>query len=243
MAKPHPTVQRVVAVLEAVASTPGTSLAELVRRVEIPKSTAHTLIQGLLAADYLSLDDAGAVRIGPRVGLLTAMPEEAALRRAAHTQLQVVAARLGETAQLGVRSDGDMLVIDQVESQHEIRYAVKPRARRPMLTTSMGKLFLAEFGDADLDVFLRAHGGRRSRAARTLLAQLDAIRRDQVAVNDEESVTGVFAVSAALRSHSGMLLAAVTAAGPAYRMRPQREKAVATLTEAARRVNAHLHGT
>lgn len=231
-----------MAVLEAVASTPDATLAELVRKLDIPKSTVHTLIQGLLAADYLEADDAGVLRVGSRVGLLTAMPEEASLRRAAHAQLQVVAARLGETAQLGVRADDDMLVLDQVESEHEIRYVVKPRARRPMLTTSMGKLFLAEFGEADLDVFLRAHGGRRSAAARTLLAQRDSIRQEQVAVNDEESVAGVFAVSAALRSHTGMLLAAITVAGPAYRMRPQREKAIATVVEAAREINARLDG-
>lgn len=242
MPTPHPTVDRVVAILEAVASHPGgIQVADLVRQVNIPKSTAHTLVQGLLATDYLSQRD-GTLHIGTGVEMLSASRAEPALQSLAHAELQRLAAETGETAQLAVRAGDVMLVLDQVESSHEIRYTVPPRARRPLLNTSMGKLFLAELDDTSLEAFLNEQGETESPAARTLYAQRKQIRSEQLAYNDEESVEGVFAMGAAVRGSTETLVAALVVVGPAFRLRPRKDTARAYLCAAADRLARRLHG-
>lgn len=238
--KAHPTVDRVVAILEAVAFHPdGVHVADLVRQVDIPKSTVHTLVQGLLATDYLS-QRGGTLHIGTGVEMLSASRAEPALQRLAHPELQRLAAETGETAQLAVRAGDVMLVLDQVESSQVIRYTVPPRARRPLLNTSMGKLFLAELDDASLDAFLDKQGEAGSPGAKTLLSQREQIRNEQVAYNDEESVDGVYAVGAAIRGGTETLLAALVIVGPAFRLRPQADAARASLRAAADRLCRHL---
>lgn len=241
MPKSHPTVDRVVAILETIAAHPdGMSMPGLVREVNIPKSTVHTLVQGLLTVDYLRQDAAEQLLIGAAIEFLSSTRGEAALVRVAHPELQHVATQTGETAQLAVRVGDLMMVVDQVESQELIRYAVPRRARRPMLTTSMGKLFLAELDKPELQVFLREHGGTRTAAAKRLQAQQEQIQAEQIACNDEESVAGVYAVGAGVRGRSGMLLAALVAAGPADRMRPQAGATAKAARTAAKRVSQRL---
>lgn len=240
MPKPHPTVDRVVAILDAVAAHPdGVEVADLIRQVGIPKSTAHTLVQGLLAVDYLS-QRGTALHIGSGVEMLAASRAESALQPLARPELQRLAAETEETTQLAVRAGDVMLVLDQVESSQVVRYTVPPRARRPLLSTSMGKLFLAELDDAALEASLVERNAVDAAAAKTLWSQRQRIRNEQVAYNDEESVDGVYAVGAAVRDGADTLVAALVVVGPAFRLRPRVDDVRASLRAAAARLGSQL---
>nr|WP_269128976.1 IclR family transcriptional regulator C-terminal domain-containing protein [Nonomuraea sp. K271] len=162
------------------------------------------------------------------------------LERLAHDELERLAADTGETAQLAVRSGDNLVVIDQVESAQEIRYAVPLRSRRPLLTTSMGKLFLADLGADELTSFLEERGELATPSGKTILAERDTIRESGVAFNLEESVAGVCAAAAAVRGASGKVVAALVVAGPAARIRPQAEAVAARLRKTAERLSDRL---
>ncbi|TDB96735.1 IclR family transcriptional regulator [Nonomuraea longispora] len=229
-----------VVILETVAARPeGVTLSALARMVGIPKSTVHTLTQGLLATDYL-YERAGLLFLGPGIELLTMPLGDHPLERLAHDELERLAADTGETAQLAVRSGDNLVVIDQVESAQEIRYAVPLRSRRPLLTTSMGKLFLADLGADELTSFLKERGELATPSGKTILAERDTIRESGVAFNLEESVAGVCAAGAAVRGASGKVVAALVVAGPAARIRPQAEAIAARLRKTAERLSDRL---
>lgn len=236
----HPTVSKVVAILEMVASNPeGATVSGLARILGNPKSTVHTLVQGLLATDYLQ-DRAGRLQLGPGVALLTSPLGDPLLQRLAHQELERLVAETGETAQLAMRLAGSIVVLDQVQSEHVIRYAVALRARRPLLTTSGGKLFLAELPVEELTALLDSHDDATPAVVEDVLAQRDAIRAAGVAYNIEESVAGVAAASTGIRTASGDLVAAFIVAGPAARVRPELDAITAALHAAARRVSERL---
>jgi len=233
-------VERVVTILESVAAEPnGLTLSALARQIGVPKSTAHTLVQGLLATDFLA-EQSGLLSLGPGVELLASSRAGHQLRGVAHSELVTLAANAGETSHLFIRTGDSIILIDQVESDQPIRYAVKVRRPRPMLTTSTGKLFLAEMEPPELESFLAAHGGSGSPAAATIRAQRDAIRSQGIAYNIEESLPGVCTVAAPLRGATGTLIAGLVIAGPAERVRPKLGHIEPMLREAAERVSKQL---
>ena len=65
----HRAARRSLEIIEAVATDGGgLSLSELARRVELPKSTAHTLIQTLAADGFLEREpERGHYVLGPRM--------------------------------------------------------------------------------------------------------------------------------------------------------------------------------
>jgi DNA-binding IclR family transcriptional regulator len=238
--KPHPTVDRVVTILETVAEEPkGLTLSALARHIGVPKSTVHTLVQGLLATDLLE-EQSGLLSLGSGVDLLASSRSGYQLRRLAHDELTTLAANTTETAHLSIRSGDSVILIDQVESAQPIRYAVTLRVPRPLLTTSTGKLFLAELEPEDLESFLADQGETESRSAATIRAQRNAIRSSGVAYNLEESLPGVCTIAAAVRGAKDTLVAGLVVAGPAERVRPKLDQIEPTLRAAANRLSARL---
>ncbi|OPX11771.1 IclR family transcriptional regulator [Mycobacterium sp. AT1] len=240
MAKPHPTVDRVVAILESISAAPnGLTVSALARLIGVPKSTAHTLVQGLLATDFLE-ERSGLLALGPGVELLASARGGHQLRRLARDELMTLASNTEETAHLSIRSGDHVILIDQVESPQPIKYAVPLRVPRPLLTTATGKLFLADLDADELEDFLAAHGESKSVGAKRIRAQRDEIRRTGVSYNDEESIAGVCTIAAAVRTGTDELVAGMVVAGPSERVRPKLGRIEPMLRDAAMRLSQQL---
>ena len=241
MPKPHPTVDRVVTILEAVAGEPGgISVSALARRVGVPKSTAHTLVQGLLSTDFLE-EQSGLLSLGPGIDLLaSARGGYLKLRRLADEELAALAADTDETVHMSIRSGDSVIIIAQVESTQPIRYSVALHEPRPLLTTSSGKLFLADLELPELERFLAERGESTSPAADIIRNQRDDIRDKGIARNIEESVAGVCTIGAAVRGATDAVVAALVVAGPAVRVVPKLDQVEPKLRDAADRLSARL---
>ncbi|WP_181447605.1 MULTISPECIES: IclR family transcriptional regulator [unclassified Rhodococcus (in: high G+C Gram-positive bacteria)] len=241
MPKPHPTVNRVVLILETVAAEPnGLTLSALARHIDVPKSTVHTLVNGLLSTSFLE-EQTGLLSLGPAVEqLASSRGGHQQLRRLAHEELLTLSANTDETAHMSIRAGDSVIIIDQVESTQPIRYTVALRAPRPLLTTSTGKLFLAELGPAELETVLADLGQTKSPAGAVIREQRNDIRSRGVAYNLEESVSGVCTVGAAVRGASGSLVGGLVVAGPADRVRPKLDKIEPMLRQAAQRLSDRL---
>jgi DNA-binding IclR family transcriptional regulator len=104
-----PSVRKALSLLAAFSLTrPCDSLSELARKCRTPKSTAHNLMQTLLAFDLVRQDpQTREYRIGPRameLGLLFARRDE--LLAQSRRVLRILAEETGETVKLGVLSSG-----------------------------------------------------------------------------------------------------------------------------------------
>ncbi|WP_258537448.1 MULTISPECIES: IclR family transcriptional regulator [unclassified Rhodococcus (in: high G+C Gram-positive bacteria)] len=237
--KPHPTVNRLVTILETIAAAPGLTVSALARHVAVPKSTVHTLVQGLLATDYLE-EEAGVLSLGPGVELLASTRGGHQLRRLAHDELMALAGSTKETAHLSIKSGHNVIIIDQVESLQPIRYSVPLRVPRPLLTSASGKLFLAELDPTELEALLSSRNESEGTASVAIRNQRECIRSNGIARNLEESLTGVCTIGAAVRGAGGALLAGLIIAGPAERVRPKLDQIEPLLRDSARRLSERL---
>lgn len=181
----------------------------------------------------------GQYRLGPAILALarggSGLPDLAAV---ADPVLRDLAAASGESVLLTCRNDRRVRVLASVDSRQTIRVAIDAAQNSPLHVGSFGKLHMAHLRDAEIDLLLAdPAAGLDPVAVRAELAQ---IRAKGYAVSDSEVELGMRSVSAAILGPDGMLAAALTVAGPRFRLTkaimrglvPQVQKAAATITDA-----------
>jgi DNA-binding IclR family transcriptional regulator len=215
------TLDRAISVLDAVATSGRTGLAELVEVTGLARPTAHRLAVALERQGLLARDDDGRFRLGSRlVAWGAAAAREFALAESAAPVLARLVDETGESAQLYVR-DGDRRVCVAVhERSSGLRDTVPLGAVFPLTAGSGAKVLLAWAPDAArFDVDARS---------------LAAVRTKGWAESVAEREAGVASVSAPVRDREGRVIAAVSVSGPIERLgrRPGRRLAEAVVAAA-----------
>ncbi len=238
MPKRHRTVDRVTTILEYAVATPGgVTLAELARILQAPKSSVHGLVQGLLAVGYLREQDGRFVG-GAGVQALTGVLHLPELVRAARDQLGQLARLSGETTMLGARVGNSIMYQAEASSERRIRYVPSLLERRPLFTTALGRVFLADLSRPELEALIESEQPQVSvPQLRKTLAQ---IRETGVSYNHGESVPELWAVAVAIRSRSQELIAGLTIAGPSERMDGRLDTIAESLLKATAAITAAL---
>lgn len=236
----HRTIDRVAAILEFAAADAdaGISLAGVTQKLDAPKSSIHGLISGLLNIGYLIERD-GRYFVGPGLGVLLGVSAQQTLADAAYHELRRLREETEETVLLGVRVGNSVVYTEQLESLHPIRYAAPMQVRRPMLTTSMGKLFLSEMDERQIRRIVRAQQTDDALVVEDLLDELALVRERRYALNHVPTQAGITALAAGIRDGDGRLTAAIAVRGPSFRMESGKVEGYARLlVGAADRVTA-----
>lgn len=221
-------VERAVAILEYLARAEGPAcLHEISAAIRAPKSTTLNIARTLAARRLLRFDDASkAYRLGARLGEFASRAVAAPdLRPVARPHLERLAHDTGEGAFLSVVEDRQVVYVDRVESAQPIRYAAPVGGRRPLHSTSAGKLALAlapaELVDRYVDGGLTRHTASTITDPIELRRQLARTRQRGWAEARDESMPGLMGFAAPILDAAGALVAMVTVAGPTFRMRAE----------------------
>ncbi|GLW08883.1 IclR family transcriptional regulator [Microtetraspora sp. NBRC 13810] len=206
----------------SAAGRNGITLRELAGRANVAVSTAHRYITSLLELGVLERDAAGAYHLG--VSLITLAGrylEEDGLRAAARPYLTELVELSGETVHLGIRVGDQIVYVDKVESAKSVRLVSHIGSRVPMHCTSMGKVILALLDTATTEAILAAAVQERrtphTLTGQDLLAELDRVRRQGFAIDDEENEEGVRCVGVPILNTEGSPVAAFSVSAPATR--------------------------
>lgn len=203
----------------------GLTLAELVRRTGLPKTTVHRVVGDLLVARLLTRIDER-YHLGGRLfelGMLASV--ERTLLEVATPFLEDLYERTHETVHLGLREGSEVVYVAKVTGHRHGTSPTRIGGRMPLHSTSLGKALLA-FADADvraaaLSAPLARLTPRTITAPGRLREQLDAVVERGVAFEFEESAVGIVCLAAAVLDGDDRPLAAVSVAGPPTRFRPQ----------------------
>ncbi|MEN3284471.1 MAG: IclR family transcriptional regulator, acetate operon repressor [Solirubrobacteraceae bacterium] len=230
-------VQRVCDLLDLLQREPGgASLARAAEVTKLPKSSAFRYLVTLEERRYVERDPAtGDYRLG-----LALLPMQArqldVLTRRARPYLDRLQAEFGETANLGLLDGNRVVYLDIVESPHAMRLVASRGDRDPLHSTALGKAIAAQLPDDRIRAILRAEGmpkhtDRTLTTQRDYLAQLDVVREQGYAVDDEENEVGARCVGVALPSEN--LPLAISVAGPAARLTSERVPEIAQRLQTA----------
>jgi DNA-binding IclR family transcriptional regulator/sugar lactone lactonase YvrE len=148
-------------------------------------------------------------------------------RPVASIELQRLRDMTGETAYLAVPLDGAMMGLGKFEGVHPVRSAARLGVRKPMHCTSQGKAVLAFLPDPEVDRLIGTKPLERFTKdtitdPAVLKAQLRIVRQRGYAVEDEEILPGNRCVGAPVLDASGRPVAAISVAGPTWRLTRER---------------------
>lgn len=222
-------VGRAIRILELVAEHPDQlGVTELGRRIGVHKATAFRLVSTLAQAGLVERAP-GTDAYRPGFGLVrlatTALADLDVVRQA-RPVLERLAEETQETVNLAVLEGDEVVNIDQVAGSHAVLNVNWVGRRTPLHCTSNGKVLLAHLPEPEWDRFLRSPLERRTPRTITdpaaLRIQLRRARTLGYAYTREELEVGLNAVAAPVRGPSGEVVAAVSVAGPAYRVTRKR---------------------
>jgi DNA-binding IclR family transcriptional regulator len=205
------------------------TLAELVARTGLAKSSVHRLAGDLVSLRLLDRDEAG-YRLGGRLfelGMRASV--ERGLLEVATPFLEDVYERTHETVHLGVLEGTEVVYVAKIGGHRQASAPSRIGGRMPLHCTALGKALLAWSPPSLLEEVVA--GGLEKRAPRTVTApgtlrrQLDRAVEQGVAYEYEESAPGLACVAAAVLDPEDRPVAAVSATGPITRFQPEQHGA------------------
>lgn len=221
---------RLLALLEVIAAKDQFfSLQGLVEETGLPKPTLHRMLQQLEAAGMLQREDDGRhYGTGAR---LRRLAENLLLNDTAHgarhTVLRQLVEEVGESCNITALSGSEVLYLDRVETAAPLRFYLHPGSRVPVHCSASGKLFLAQMSPAQRRRLLE-HAPLTSYTPRTLTdpkhleREVERVRRDGYALDNEEFLPGLMCVAVLVPVRSGRSNAGVAIQAPTLRMTPDK---------------------
>lgn len=153
--EPVKSAYRTVELLELLADAPDPlTLAELQRRLGVPKSSLHGLLHTLVARGWVDERRGGyAIGLGAlRIG--AAYLDHDPMVRSAAPLLAGLQRQLDETIHLARLDGSDVVYLASRESQHHLRVMSRIGRRLPAHATALGKALLAGRSTAEVDALL-----------------------------------------------------------------------------------------
>lgn len=209
---------RALAILAAFSNErPELGVSELARELGMHKSTASRLLATLEARGLVRrVGDRFAP--GPELARLGSLAARgAALLPAARPVLVRLAEETRETVNLAVRQGDSVLNLHQVETSHFVGLTDWTGKTTPLHATANGKALLA-WGGGPVPESRAALTTRTIVDEAELRAELERTRRRGWAQAVEELEGGLNSVAAPIFDAAGLCLAAVSVAGPSYRL-------------------------
>lgn len=144
-------VTRVVRVLETFSARRTVQTAsEIGRRAGLPVSTAHRIVEDLVATGVLERDEDRRVRLGLRLWELALRGSTALrLRQAALPHMEAIQAEIREHTQLAVLEHTEALFLERLSHPDAGANITRVAGRLPLHASSSGLVLLA-YADADL---------------------------------------------------------------------------------------------
>ncbi len=201
------------------AQEPRLSLGEISKRLEMPKSTTHTILRSLIAEGLIEKIDGEAYALGTGALALTqSVRVNVEVRDRAAPHVRALADNAGESVYLAYLDGDRVLYIYAVESSRRLVARTAVGDRMPMHCTGVGKAILAHMPPQNARDILERSGMPRVTAntitdLAELTDQLKIIHERGYSLDDQENEIGNFCVGAPIYDTSGRVVAACSVSG------------------------------
>jgi len=223
-------VDRAMLLLEVLSTSDrGLRLTDLSREAGLSLTTVHRLLTTLEQRHFVQfLTTDNRWHVGQQAfSVGAAFVNDRSFVAPASPYLRRLRDQTRETANLGVVDNGEIVLIDRMDSREITRSLSRVGGRTPMTASGMGKAFLASYSPDDVHSLVKRHGMRKV-TSKTLTcrdaldSQLIQVRRDGYAVDDEEYVLGLRCVAAPVYDSHAEVACAISISGLPSRMASDR---------------------
>ncbi|MDR0587186.1 MAG: IclR family transcriptional regulator [Treponema sp.] len=211
-------VSRALEILKLLSEEKVLSLAEISKRLNIPKTSTFDIIKSLLEHSYVEIEDTEAknYRLGFGVFELgNAYRRSLNIYNICKPSLLVLSNILNKTIMLGVLHNKYVLTLDKQDPSRQLFTEGAVGMMQPLYCTALGKALLSVLSDNEIFTLL-GHGPYEYRTRNTLrdypalLLEIQKTRSRGYAIDNGENYEHICCMAMAIHNQQGMPVAAIS---------------------------------
>lgn len=239
-------VSTALALVEALAEAGPQGLSEVARRLNMSKATALRLLRTLQESGWATQEQAPSLAwsLTPHFAWLgRGISMDTTLREVALESMNRLQLQTKETVHLVAQEAGHLVLIERLDSPHELRAFFALGTVIPYHAAATGLAFLSALPDDEIDNILEgplpASTPLTLTGRREVLEQVTQIRKHGFSLNSSGLVEDISSVGAPLVGTQGIPIGALSVSGPSSRMTPERCLEMAPLVVKAAKEISH----
>lgn len=243
------TVEKSLRLMELLSKKPhGLRLSEISQLLCIHKSTAHHLLSTLLSFDFINKDqETHKYSLGFKfLQMSKRILDNIDIRKIAYDDLRELHEECGEAVHLAILRGGKVIYIDKSEVPEGLSLVTYIGFSTDPHAAAGGKILLSELSQKEImQIYskkpLRVYGKNTITSLDGLFAELERIRAQGYAIDDEEYYEGVRCVAAPIRAE-GKIAAALSIAGSIFTMTMERihRELIGLVKERAEKISSKM---
>ncbi|HVW44337.1 MAG TPA: IclR family transcriptional regulator [Amycolatopsis sp.] len=220
---------RTFEVLELLVGRPdGMTVTEICKRLGLPISSSHNLLQRMVAAEVATVTEDLRYSVGPRaVRLGIRIVDGLEVRALSRRHLQELARETGDDIYLAVPFGHRVAYVDRFPGSRPVTVDIRLGQSLFLHATSVGKLFAAH----DRKLRRRLFAGDRPRLTPHTLTEPDELEREldkivaeDYAVSNQEAIVGVVGLAVPVRADDGAVVAAIHVSALSNTVTPEEQQ-------------------
>lgn len=226
------------------------SITEISQKLGMGKGTVHRILSTLKARKFFQQDSKTKMYgLGVRtLEIGAASKREKFLRKAMAPFLMELFEKCKETVNVAVWEYNEIRYIYRLESEEMLRISAPAGARFPGYCAATGKILLSYFSDDDIrriygrEKALKKYTKHSIGSIDALIVEMKKVRVNKVAVDDEETLLGVYCVAAPVLNSNGECVAAISISAPKNRVTADKGVTFAKLVSETARIISNSLG-
>lgn len=215
-----PAIDKCFSILELLAEAKKPrGISEISRSLDLNKSTVFNIVHTLIDLNALENNSDGKIALGTRFYVLgNAAGKRSELIQIAHPYLESINQKTKLSAFLGIRSDFRTILIDKVDSAHEIKISSEIGMQMPIFAGAGIKAMLSQLTDAEIDKAL-SQGKLKKFTPNSIVdkkaykKEILKVREEGIAYDLEEYIEGMVAFAVPIKTTGRNLQTAIWAVG------------------------------
>ncbi len=216
-------ITRAVKILELFDhDVPIIGISEMARKLGLQKSAVYRIVQTLVQNEILE-KQGDKYKLGFKLYKLGILAQcESELIACSLPHLERLSDATGETSNLVVLEGSMAMYVAQQTSDHLIRMFTKIGAKVTPHCCGAGKVLMSDMSINEIDEIIAQNGlpvyTKNTISDReTLLKELENVRNNGYAVDNEEREQGVVCIAVPIKDESGKIIASISVSWPKFR--------------------------
>lgn len=233
--KNNQSVEKVLQIIETMAKNrEPLRLQDVALMVDMPASTTLRFLNTLMKQGYVNQDPLTSryfltlkfTYIGSLVS------SQISIRDIAHPYLTELSKKCNESVCLGIEQDMEIVYIDVIDGPDGmLKITQRIGKLAPIHSTGIGKLLLLNYDMKQLDRIIAIKGLKALTpntiiSKNELLKELETIKTQGYALDDEECELGARCISAGIKDYTGKYVAGISVSGPTTRLTMENIKTI-----------------
>ncbi|GAB6194126.1 IclR family transcriptional regulator [Desulfocastanea catecholica] len=215
-----PAIEKCFSILSLLAEEKRSlGYSEIVRNLDLNKSTVFNILHTLNELDILEKDSNGQFRLGPSLFILgNAAAGGSELIQAVHPYLEAINNRFKLSAFFGVLAEHEVIIVDKADQAIPIKISSEVGMKIPVFAGVAGKALLAQLPSDKIDAILSQITPKiytkNTIVDKTAYKQeILNIKESGIAYDREEYIEGLTAVAVSFKTYRKELQAVIWAVG------------------------------